>query len=126
MTTARVRSLMRRQIVASLATALSIGACANVDFSYPKAESHAIAPLETAATSLGQSATALASQYPEASGFVLLLDGVDALAARLVAARKAERSAAAPALRWQPCTPRHLSSTTVSCSSVHSTGTLAR
>ncbi|HWM28616.1 MAG TPA: phospholipase D family protein [Woeseiaceae bacterium] len=92
MTTANARAVTHLQILASLAIAVLIGACASVDFSYPKLASHAISPLETAETSLGQNATALASQHPEVSGFVLLLDGIDALAARLVAARKAERS----------------------------------
>ena len=76
----------------SLAIALLIGACASVDFDTESRQSFAIASPDTAATSLGKTATTLASQHSGASGFVFLLDGIDALAARLVAARKAERS----------------------------------
>jgi len=92
MTTTNVKALTQLRFLASLSIALLIGGCATVDFSYPKAESYALAPAETSATPLGKIANPMAALHPEASGFVFLLDGIDALAARLVAARAAEQS----------------------------------
>ncbi|MCH8135260.1 MAG: phospholipase D family protein [Proteobacteria bacterium] len=72
-----------------MATALLCG-CASVDFDYPKPESHVV--MDTEDTFLGQRLAGLADQHPGESGFLPLGNGIDALAARLLLARRAERS----------------------------------
>ncbi len=65
--------------------------CASIDFDYPRIES--TAPLDTDDTFLGSEFAELVASKPEAeSGFYPLLDGIDALAARLLLAEKAERT----------------------------------
>ena len=64
--------------------------CATVDFDYPKPESHVV--MDTEDTFLGQRLAGLADQHPGESGFFPLGNGIDALAARLLLARRAERS----------------------------------
>ena len=65
--------------------------CASVDFDYPKTESHAYQ--DTGETYLGQQLAAITEGKPAGqSGFYPLGDGIEALAARLVMADRAERS----------------------------------
>lgn len=78
-----------RQACLIVATALLCG-CASVDFDYPKPESHVV--MDTEDTFLGQRLAGLADQHPGESGFLPLGNGIDALAARLLLARRAERS----------------------------------
>ena len=69
---------------------LLLQACATVDFDYPKNTS--TAPIETAHTYLGQQMAGLADQHPGHAGFYPLIDGIDALAARLLLGERAEVS----------------------------------
>ena len=64
--------------------------CASIDWDYPKSESTAFD--ETADTALGISLADIDGNPPGTAGFHPLSDGVDALAARLVLAERAERS----------------------------------
>jgi len=78
-----------RQACLILATAVLCG-CASVDFDYPKSESHV--EMDTQDTFLGQQLAGKASQHPGESGFFPISDGIDALVARLLLARRAERT----------------------------------
>ena len=78
-----------RQASLIVATALLCG-CASVDFDYPKPASSALT--DTDDTYLGQRLAGLADQHPGESGFFPIGNGIDALAARLLLARQAERS----------------------------------
>jgi len=70
---------------------LLVSGCASVDLNYPRSEAFALS--DTNDTALGkQLEPFLAGRPPEQSGFVLLADGIDALAIRLLLARRAERS----------------------------------
>ena len=70
---------------------LLLSGCASIDFDYPRIES--TAPLDTDDTFLGSQLAELVESKPEAeSGFYPLLDGIDALTARLVLAKQAERT----------------------------------
>ena len=81
-----------RKLTTLLAVSL-LSACATVEFDHPKAESTALPPAETSDTLLGRSATALVAGKPaDRSGFYLIPDAVDALAARLVLINQAERT----------------------------------
>ncbi|MBT8442819.1 MAG: phospholipase D family protein [Gammaproteobacteria bacterium] len=62
--------------------------CASVDFDYPKTESTAIR--NTQNTSLAGEINASVPFEPEESGFYLLTDGIEALAARRLMAKSAE------------------------------------
>ena len=76
-----------------LATAflIMLGGCASIDFDYPRVESTAIAASDD--TYLGARFTDLVAPRPEAeSGFYPLSDGIDAFAARLLLAERAEHS----------------------------------
>jgi len=64
--------------------------CASVDFDYPKPAS--TAPTDTADTYLGKQLEGLAEEHPGEAGFYPLADGIDALAARLLLAERAERT----------------------------------
>jgi putative cardiolipin synthase len=64
--------------------------CATVDFDSPKDVTHA--PTDTDGTYLGKQLEGLAEQHPGQSGFYPLVDGIDALAARLLMAERAERT----------------------------------
>lgn len=73
------------------ALALGLSGCASIDFDHPRGESYALT--DTDDTSIGQSLAAADFDYPpEQSGFYPLSDGIDALAARIVLAERAERS----------------------------------
>ena len=67
-----------------------LGACATVDFDYPKPESSALE--NTDDTIAGKRIAPLVAAHPGESGFYLSYDGIDALAARLLMAERAERS----------------------------------
>ena len=70
---------------------LGIGGCASIDFDYPRSESYALT--DTDDTYLGREISDADLDYPtDQSGFHTLSDGVDALAARLLLAARAERS----------------------------------
>jgi len=73
-------------------SAMLLGACATVDFDYPKEESHALVPAETSETFLGKLIVPAAAEHPGESGFYLQFDGIDALAGRFVLARYAEKT----------------------------------
>ncbi len=83
------RSPLWRSLGLALAL-LSLGACASVPFDQPKTFSTALA--DTESTLLGQRVAEVASGEPDESGFYLLGDGIEALAARLLLMRAAERS----------------------------------
>jgi len=80
----------RSSILSLLLLAVLLGGCASVDFDYPKQESTAV--LDTNDTRLGQSISPLLPQHPGESGFYLLSDGIEALAARILLAVRAERT----------------------------------
>lgn len=69
---------------------LFVQACATVDFDYPKIET--TAPANTAHTHLGRQLEGVAKKYPGEAGFYPLVDGIEALAARLLLAERAEIS----------------------------------
>ena len=78
-----------RQHSASLALCLLVlSGCATVKFDAPKEPSYAVWPAND--TYLARRTARLADQNPERGGFYDLGDGVDALAARYVLARRAE------------------------------------
>jgi len=66
--------------------------CASVPFDAPKPASYAFDSSATADTFLGQRVASLSAAHPNQSGFYLLDDGIDALAARLLLSGRAERS----------------------------------
>ena len=67
--------------------------CASIDHNYPRTESWALDPSETVGTHMGQQVVGLAESHPEGqSGFHLVIDGIEALATRLVMAQRAERT----------------------------------
>jgi putative cardiolipin synthase len=80
--------LLHRTILLLVASLLS--ACASVNFDYPKPPSSAL--LDTDDTYLGQKLAGLPEQRPGEAGFYPLSDGIDALASRLLLAKRAERS----------------------------------
>jgi len=81
-------TIFRRYWLVAIITALQ--GCATVDFDYPKPET--AAQTDTADTYLGKQHAGLADQHPGKSGFYPLSDGIDALAARLLLATRAERT----------------------------------
>lgn len=85
----RSRSLAR--VAAAGLFSVLVSACAGIDFDHPRTTS--TAPTDTDATWLGETVSAAEQGMGEGeSGFFPLQDGVEALAARLVLAAKAERS----------------------------------
>lgn len=65
----------------------------NIDFDYPRVETHAFKSEDTQDTWFGKHfAASKEGQPPDYSGFRPLVDGTDALATRLLMARKAEKS----------------------------------
>ena len=75
--------------LALVAVVLTSG-CASVDFDYPKSQTTAFE--DTADTYLARQIGGLEDQEPGTAGFYLLSDSLDSLAARLLLARRAERS----------------------------------
>jgi putative cardiolipin synthase len=79
--------------LAAITAAASLLGCATVDFDHPKRESFALQPAETADTHLAKRLSGLADAHAEGeSGFLPIGDGIDALSARLLMAKRAERS----------------------------------
>jgi putative cardiolipin synthase len=64
--------------------------CATVDFDYPKPMTNALSATDD--TYLGKQLGGLAEQHPGEAGFYPLSDGIDALAARLLLAERAEQT----------------------------------
>ncbi len=81
-------AVLARGVVAALLV-LS-GACATIDFDAPKSETYA--PTDTADTILGQRVREYDIGEPGTSGFNMVIDGVDALGARMRLALRAERT----------------------------------
>ena len=94
-------ALIRRCFLVAIVAALS--ACASVDFDAPKSVTYVLT--DTDDTFLGKQLAGVAAQHPGESGFYLLPDGIDALAARLLLAARAERTLDA---QLTP-TPQHVS-----------------
>jgi len=84
----KMTGLMRQACLLTVFAALY--GCASVDFDYPKSES--VALTDTADTHLGRQFAGLAADHPGESGFFPMVDGIDALASRLLLAERAERS----------------------------------
>jgi putative cardiolipin synthase len=80
----------RKIVWVGLALAALTGGCANVNFDYPKTETTAF--IDTEDTNLGRAVAETVASHSDESGFYLLTDGVEALAARVVMAQRAERS----------------------------------
>ncbi len=81
---------MTRTLTCTLAL-LVLAGCASIDFDYPRTES--VHLTDTADTYLGKQVVPIvALQAPDQSGFYPMNDGVDALAARLLLAERAEKS----------------------------------
>jgi putative cardiolipin synthase len=79
-----------RTLTVSLLLAILSG-CAAIDFDYPRTESSAL--IDTKDTQLGQTVMPIASGKPDGeSGFLTMINGIDALAARLQLANRAEKS----------------------------------
>ena len=82
---------MKYSFIFNITLLIFLSGCASVDFEYPKSETTALSNTDN--TSLGQIITPIVEKHPsEVSGFGLHLDGIDALARRLVLTQKAERS----------------------------------
>lgn len=79
-----------RLALALFAAAPFLGGCASIDWDFPRARSAAFE--DTQDTSIGQAVAGLGAPGPGESGFLLLSDGIDALAMRLLLAKEAERS----------------------------------
>jgi putative cardiolipin synthase len=83
-------STFLRKLAAGCALVILAG-CASIDYDYPRDESY-FEP-DTAETYLGQEIIpVVASKPPDQSGFYPMEDGVDALAARLLLAQRAEKT----------------------------------
>ena len=82
-----MRSLQQFCLIAVVA---ALSGCATVDFDYPKPASTAFP--DTNDTYLGKKLDGLQEQHLGESGFYPLSDGINALAARLLLAERAERS----------------------------------
>ncbi len=67
-----------------------LAGCASIDFDYPKSETNAFTG--TGDTQLGRVFAAPVAGHPGEAGFLPLVDGVNALAMRLLLAERAERS----------------------------------
>ena len=73
-----------------IAVVAALGGCATVDFDHPKPASRALT--DTGDTYLGKKLGGLQEQHSGEAGFHPLSNGIDALAARLLLAERAERS----------------------------------
>lgn len=93
---ARTRPRIGPYIIGSLrhwcliAVFVILSGCATIDFDYPKMATTAFE--QTDDTHLGRVFAGQADAHPGQSGFYPLIDGVDALAVRLLMAKRAERS----------------------------------
>ncbi len=80
-----------RTLLAAIFAGVFLGGCASIDFDYPRDESSALT--DTGDTHLAHEVAEATVKAPTGqSGFYPLSDGVDALAARLLLARRAEKS----------------------------------
>jgi len=77
--------------IALIAIAVSMSACASIDFDYPREESHTL--LNNDDTYLARKIMPVVARQAEGhAGFHPLADGIDALSARLLLAARAEQS----------------------------------
>ncbi|MDH3840652.1 MAG: hypothetical protein OES35_06995, partial [Chromatiales bacterium] len=85
-------SARRLRITLGLALVLAlVTGCASIDYDYPRTESRALT--DTNDTQLGRIVQPIAADKAEGeSGFLPIRDGINALAARLMLANRAERS----------------------------------
>ncbi len=83
-----MRNVLRHSFLIAVFSLLC--SCASVDFDYPKPASNAFT--DTGDTYLGRNLDGLAEQHPGEAGFYPLSNGIDALAARLLLAERAERT----------------------------------
>ena len=67
-----------------------LSSCATVDLDYPKSKSTAVQ--NTDDTHLGKLLATQHDEHPDEAGFYLLTDAIEALAARLLLAERAERT----------------------------------
>ncbi len=82
---------MKYRHIALAAALIVTSGCASIDFDYPRSESYALT--DTDDTYLGKEIAEADVNYPpDHSGFHPLSDGVDALAARILLAQRAEKS----------------------------------
>ena len=82
---------MRTARFALLIPAVLAAACASIDFDYPRPET--FVPADATHSTLGNEIEALVSSRKDSlSGFYPVPDGIDALAARIVMARRAENT----------------------------------
>ena len=85
--------MMKNRLIYLAAASVSLGlwGCASVDFNYPRTESHYLP--DTSDTYLAeQLADTITGQPAGHAGFYPLVDGMDALAIRLLLAQRAEKS----------------------------------
>ncbi len=73
-----------------VAALLALSGCASIDFDYPKSESSAFT--DTGDTQLGRVFADSVAAHPDEAVFLQLVEGVEALAIRLLLAERAERS----------------------------------
>jgi putative cardiolipin synthase len=77
----------------AVALPLSLAACASIDFDYPREESFSMTEADTENTHLAQQIQKIsAGRIAGESGFIPQVDGIDALASRLLLANRAEKS----------------------------------
>jgi putative cardiolipin synthase len=76
--------------VGAIALFLLLSACTTVDFDHPRTASRAYD--RSRETYLSRQVVALEASHPDQSGFYLLDDGIDALSARLLLAKRAEQT----------------------------------
>ena len=86
MFSARARRALRVTLVVAL-----VSGCASIDYDYPRTESYALSNTDN--PQLGQQLQPIVAGKPgDQSAFYTMHDGIDALAARLLLAERAERS----------------------------------
>jgi putative cardiolipin synthase len=79
------------RLLLQLTLLAALSGCASIDFDYPREESHPVA--DTSETYLGSRYDGFVAGFPDGqSGFFTMVDGIDALTARLLLADKAERT----------------------------------
>lgn len=81
---------MRWRVYPWLCLIVLLGGCARLPTDYPRTSSQALE--DTDDTTLARMIAPTRDAHPEMAGFYLLSDGIDALAARLLIAARAERS----------------------------------
>lgn len=86
----RILITCSRRTLSLIFTTLLLVGCASIDFDYPKSETTAFS--DTSDTQLGRFTATGVDRNPGKAGFYPLVDGIDALGARLILADRAERS----------------------------------